>query len=437
MTEEEGGVMRYNPKDGILIIGICSRTKDGSPGEPGYPTDCGIARFLSEGKSEFLRLKRSELKHSLKDILWGKTKFVSELAMNRNLVDGPDFAGNEEGRYLPALQRYQGKFYFQGLGGPTEAMRAVYGSGHHFLILSGLYGLVTPDEPLQLYTCPVEIESIEVQTFWRRIDALTRILIEYIQKSGIKRVFDLTARSIYRDLIDWEMVREQTGVEVLHCFSEEAAGDAALGDYGRFAREYLFPKTEEKLLRIAPDAPIVTDNGTFFLSSRPMPPDGYPREPLIVLPEGETEEDVRNMKTYINYKLDEFELNLIEYLKKKEKKHPDLIYALDIAHRDGDISRRKQADIRRKQYFKEHPMEKNAGLSLIDFLEYNDYRVLIEERWQYFRDEFGKKEVFVDNFERLRKLRNSIKHNNPVRPSEMRTGEGALLWFEDVLRSNR
>ncbi|MEG3055757.1 MAG: hypothetical protein RQM90_06620 [Methanoculleus sp.] len=79
MTEEEGGVMRYNPKDGILIIGICSRTKDGSPGEPGYPTDCGIARFLSEGKSEFLRLKRSELKHSLKDILWGKTKFVSEL----------------------------------------------------------------------------------------------------------------------------------------------------------------------------------------------------------------------------------------------------------------------------------------------------------------------------------------------------------------------
>jgi len=143
------------------------------------------------------------------------------------------------------------------------------------------------------------------------------------------------------------------------------------------------------------------------------------------------------MKTYINYKLDEFELNLIEYLKKKEKKHPDLIYALDIAHRDGDISRRKQADIRRKQYFKEHPMEKNAGLSLIDFLEYNDYRVLIEERWQYFRDEFGKKEVFVDNFERLRKLRNSIKHNNPVRPSEMRTGEGALLWFEDVLRSNR
>jgi hypothetical protein len=434
---EEDGVMQYNPKDGILIIGICSRTKDSNPGEPGYPPDCGIARLLSEGKSEFLRLKRSELKHNLKEILWGKTKFVSELAMNRNLVDGPDFAGSEEGRYLPALQRYQGKFYFQGLGGPVEAMKAVYGSGHHFLILSGLYGLVAPDEPLQLYTCPVEIESVEVQTFWRRIDALTRILIEYIQKAGIRRVFDLTARSIYRNLINWEMVSEQTRVEVLHCFSEEAAGDAALGDYGRFAREYLFPKTGEELLRITPDTPFVTDNGTFFLSSRPVPPDGYPREPLIVLPEGETEEEIRNMRTYINYKLDEFELNLISYLKKKETQHPDLIYALDIAHRENDISRRKQADIRRKQYFKEHPMEKNAGLSLIDFLEYSDYRVLIEERWQYFRDEFGKKEVFADNFERLRKLRNSIKHNNPVRPSEMRTGEGALLWFGEAIRSNR
>jgi len=434
---EEGSTPGYNPKDSILIIGICSRTKDSSPGEPGYPPDCGIARFLSEGKSEFLRLKRSELKHNLKEILWGKTKFVSELAMNRNLVDGPDFAGNEEGRYLPALQRYQGKFYFQGLGGPAEAMKAVYGSGHHFLILSGLYGLVTPDEPLQLYTCPVEIESVEVQTFWRRIDALTRILIEYIQKAGIKRVFDLTARSIYRNLINWEMVREQTRVEVLHCFSEEAAGDAALGDYGRFAREYLFPKTEEELLRIAPDTPFITNNGTFFLSSRSTPPDGYPREPLIVLPEGETEEDVRNMRTYINYKLDEFELNLIEYLKKKEKKHPDLIYALDVVHREGDISRRKQAEIRRKQYFKEHPMEKNAGLSLIEFLEYYDYRLLIEERWQHFKDDFGKKDLFIDHFERVHALRNNIKHNNPVRPSEMKIGEGALLWFEDILRSNR
>lgn len=291
-------------------------------------------------------------------------------------------------------------------------------------------GLVTPAEPLQLYTCTVEIESVEVQTFWRRIDALTRILVEYIQKAGIQRVFDLTARSIYRDLINWEMVREQTRVEVLHCFSEEAPGDAALGDYGRFAREYLFPKTEEELLRSTPDAPFITDNGTFFLSSRPTPPDGYPPEPLIVLPEGETEEDIRNMRTYINYKLDGFELNLVMYLKKKEKQHPDLIYALD-------VDRKKKVEVLRKQYLQEHPMEKNADLSLIDFLDYNDYQIIIEKRWQLFRDDFGKLATFADNFERLRKLRNNIKHNNPVRPSEMKTAEGALLWFEDIHRSNQ
>lgn len=80
---------------------------------------------LSEGKSELLKLKRFELKHSLKDILWGKKRFVSELEMNQHLAGGPDFAGDEKRRYLPALQRYRSKFYVQGLGGAPEAEQAL------------------------------------------------------------------------------------------------------------------------------------------------------------------------------------------------------------------------------------------------------------------------------------------------------------------------
>lgn len=156
-----------------------------------------------------MKLKRFELKHSLKDILWGKKRFVSELEMNQHLAGGPDFAGDEKRRYLPALQRYQGKFYVQGLGGATEAEQALYSSGHHFLIISGLYGMVSPDEPVQLYTCPVDVESVEVQTFWRRVDTLTRILLDYIQKNSISMIFDCTSRQIYRDMINWDYLKKK------------------------------------------------------------------------------------------------------------------------------------------------------------------------------------------------------------------------------------
>jgi len=419
----------YNPTDRILIIGICSRTKDINPGESCYPPNRGVVRFLSEGKSEFLCLKRSELKHDLNDVLWGKTKFVSELSMNKNLVDGPDFAGNAVGRYLPALQRYQGKFFLQGLGGSEVAMRTVYGSGHHFLILSGLYGLVTPDEPIQLYTCPVEIESVEIQTFWRKIDALTRILLDYIQQNNIKRVFDLTGRQIYRDLINWDNIRRK-GVSVLHCHFEEAEGDPALADLGRIAREFLFRKTEKELLDIVPEKPIHFDWGEYMFSEKMERPEHYAHETPPGMPlRDNSEGDIRKIREYVNFKLDEFEIRLIKYLKEKQVQHKDLIYALD-------EDRRKEAERRKKQYLKEFPMEKDRDLSVIDFLEYGDYRQIITVQWNLFNNTFGKVKRFNERFEQIRTLRNNIKHNNPTPLSELKEGEAHLLFFESILNMN-
>lgn len=56
---------------------------------------------LSEGKNEQLKLKRFELKHSLKDILWGKKRFVSELEMNQHLAGGPDFQATKSDDISP------------------------------------------------------------------------------------------------------------------------------------------------------------------------------------------------------------------------------------------------------------------------------------------------------------------------------------------------
>ncbi len=418
----------YNPTNKILIIGICSRTKDTNPGESSYPPDRGVVRFLSEGKSEFLLLKRNELKHNLNDILWGKTKFVSELSMNKNLVDGPDFAGEEEGRYLPALQRYQGKFFLQGLGGSADAMRTVYGSGHHFLILSGLYGLVSPDEPIQLYTCPVEIESVEVQTFWRRIESLTRILLDYIQQNNIKQVFDLTGRQIYRDLINWDNIRKK-GVSVLHCHFEEAEGDPALADLGKIAREFLFKQTEKQLLDLVPEKPIRFDWGEYIFSEKSERPAHYTHESPPGMPLGDnSEDDIRKIREYVNSKLDDFEIRLISYLKEKQVQHKDLIYALDEKHRID-------AEIRKRNYLKEFPMENDRDLSVIDFLEYGDYREIIDVRWPLFSNKFGKQGRFNERFEQLRKLRNKIKHNNPTPLSDLKEGEAHLLFFESVFNA--
>ncbi|EJG07247.1 hypothetical protein Metli_1291 [Methanofollis liminatans DSM 4140] len=423
MHDDAGTDTAYRPSDSILVIGICSRTKDTTPGNPVYPTDSGIARFISEGKKEFLHLKRNELKHNLNDILWGKTKFVSELAMNRNLVEGPDFAGEEIGKYLPALRRYQGKFYYQGLGGTEVAFETVYGSGHHFLILSGLYGLVTPDEPIQLYTCPVEIESVEVQTFWRKIDTLTRILLDYIQQNNIKRIFDLSGRQIYRDLINWDYVQKKCGVTVLHCHCEDAAGDPALGDLGRVAREYLFKQSEKNLLALSPETPVRFDWGECTFSESADPPRYYAHESPPGMPFGDSsEEDIQKIRDYINYRLDEFEKHLVKYLKEKQEQHRDLIYSLD-------IDRRKAAEIRKKAYLKEFPMEDSLDLTLIDYLEYGDYRQIINARWTVFRQDFGKQDRFNERFEQIRKLRNNIKHNNPVPLSDLKEGEAHLLFF--------
>jgi len=44
---EGGWALTYNPRDGILIIGICSRTRNTNLGEPGYQAGSGIARSLS------------------------------------------------------------------------------------------------------------------------------------------------------------------------------------------------------------------------------------------------------------------------------------------------------------------------------------------------------------------------------------------------------
>ncbi|HSH82828.1 MAG TPA: hypothetical protein VLA19_30210, partial [Herpetosiphonaceae bacterium] len=123
-------------------------------------------------------------------------------------------------------------------------------SPHHVLIVSGLYGLLTPEEPIQCYSCHVT-DHPRIVRHWTDSDRLTQIVVSYIAQYGITTVFDLMADGAYRLLLNWEAIQRAVSGNVRHCFSEEFAGAELLPSLGLVARRFL-GLPEEALLRIQP-----------------------------------------------------------------------------------------------------------------------------------------------------------------------------------------
>jgi len=71
-------------------------------------------------------------------------------AMNRNLYLGPDLGGNDQrATYLMAKERYEGQFYLP----IKDYWDKIISNDHHIFILSGLYGIILPTDPIQRYSC--------------------------------------------------------------------------------------------------------------------------------------------------------------------------------------------------------------------------------------------------------------------------------------------
>lgn len=241
----------YNPRSGVLFLTICSFRK----AEEGFPYynegDTIYARYLPDYRDEIVS-RRKEIFGALKQgmILFDKAN-QKDHPYNLNLVCGRDFGGSEEGFYLPALWRYEGRFY-QSL--KVRGKKAVLNSGHHFLILSGLYGLITPIDPVQLYSVPL-YDDDPVQQIWRDDDFLTRVLFDYVRSQGIRRIFDFTGIYYYRDLINWQLFKgmvAESGIDcaILHVFSPVGAGDNVLSAFGESIAQQLIHYTEEQLCSI-------------------------------------------------------------------------------------------------------------------------------------------------------------------------------------------
>ncbi len=202
--------------------------------------------------------------------LWQGTPIV-EMIQNRDLRQGPDLGGEERGgRYLPAVERYEGRLY---TNLQESGRRALQASRHHVLILSGLYGMVTPTELIQYYSYPVR-QDLDSGLPWTDDEALTRLLIDYVEHNGVRRVFDFIGDANYRSLIAWDDIRSKLGGNVLHAYGDRAAGADLLAPFGKFLAGWMLQQSGADLLRVRPDVAY----GDIILGIDAEPAAGMPRQ---------------------------------------------------------------------------------------------------------------------------------------------------------------
>jgi len=247
-TSPGGHHMPYKPSSPILFLSICSLNK-ARGGDPQYREQDSLAFALPPKMGRRLLKRREQVRRLVKQarrLDWQGVP-LPDLEFNRGLVQGCDFGGHHAAQYQHAIRRYEGRF-FQTLG--TDGKCKLYRSKHHMLFLSSLYGLLRPMEPIQLYSCPLKPQ---ITNLWLKSKLLTDILCEYIRQYQITRVFDLTALSAYRNLIDWGRVIS-IGADVLHCFDTMSAGDYALVPFAQLLKNTLLEAPQDTLMSFEPES---------------------------------------------------------------------------------------------------------------------------------------------------------------------------------------
>jgi hypothetical protein len=228
-------------------------------------------------------------------------KYLKELSWNKSLVKGPDFGGTEKGKYLPAIEVYQGGFY--GAVG-SDGIQSLRTSPHHFLIISGLYGLLLPNEQIQIYESPME-DLVEIQEVWKEDNALTKILLNFLLIHNINLIINLSSQLAYIHLFDWlklstdYMRITKKPLKYLYATHEIMKGPEALKKFGDLLKSKLIGMDSQALVSLN-DGDIVS---SVRFSSRP----DYEKEfEILSLIQGEAWEELYGLyrveNTYLEFK---------------------------------------------------------------------------------------------------------------------------------------
>jgi len=245
-----------------LILTICSNHKREKGQAKQYDANARkVADILSPSMQQKLYEARDRAFNHITDST-REGKFPAGRPRNKELKRGPDIDPNSEnrdGHYMPALKRYDGRFYktFKDSVGDVDqcVRRLSNASKNHLLIVSGLYGLLTPTEPIQKYSCDVTDEP-EINRIWRDGSLLTKLVISYIHESGITRIFDLMADETYRHLIDWESVDHESYGTVFYARCHNQTGADMLPELGHAAGRLFSEQPEPNWSDIAFNHPV-------------------------------------------------------------------------------------------------------------------------------------------------------------------------------------
>jgi peroxide stress protein YaaA len=168
----------------VILIACSARKRPGGM-EWTTPAAPGVAEQLSAGeRSDILRVRQT-------------------LAPLAGTAEGLDVGGHGSGaRYLPACERYAGRLYERVASGlwPTHSESSV-------IIVSALYGLLFPWEPIQKYDLTMTSSyghRTRVHRRWREV-GLGRILAGWCAARDVVGVVDLLTkpyRAALADLVD-------------------------------------------------------------------------------------------------------------------------------------------------------------------------------------------------------------------------------------------
>jgi hypothetical protein len=246
----------------ILILVTCSNHKLRSGEVRNYDSASSIQTFLSPDTCKNFYNKRyfaySQI-HNQKLLRDGKT--LDKFPLNENLVCGPDIHLNakEFGKYLPAVQRYEGRFFTE-LGNPDQKLALFDNARLHLIIISGLYGLLLPSEKIQSYSFNIN-DSDSVRKSWTEGDFLTKTIIEYKRKNNISLVIEMIGDDSYKELINWNLLSNEMKGNVLHAYSKQYSAPDILIPLGDAAKILLTLFSESDFYE---DTTITTSNDIIY-----------------------------------------------------------------------------------------------------------------------------------------------------------------------------
>lgn len=204
--------------DHVCFITTCSRLKK----EGGK----SIGEFRSD-------LHNNGLLRARKSVLQAIRK---ERARGRIPNEGPDFGGTHDGVYLRAVDLYGPGSFVGAMDrafNQDETMWNLWFEMNQLYFISGLYGLVRYDEPIQAY----DVDLGDTRDIWLpKRTMITDSLAKNLILSDIKIVFDCCALMDYSELIDWRALSEK-GFTVRHAYSAEFEDDQIRAAAGYFAAE--------------------------------------------------------------------------------------------------------------------------------------------------------------------------------------------------------